>query len=306
MSKSLALTTLLFVGVIFNNYACEICGCSNGNFQIGILPNFSKGFIGYRYSTARYSSQLSTDATQYSHDYYKTMELWGGFNIKKIQVMAFMPYIFSKKKSDDGNTSTNGVGDLLLLVNYKIFSSTSLVNSEKTTLRNDIYIGGGVKLPTGVNRVDTGNPDFNIGDFNSQAGTGSVDYIFNVTHNIMWNNSGIVTNAAYRINTSNKEDYRFGNRAYINTSYYYTFTKGNTKIKPNAGINYQSNAINSYEGAKVDQSNGYNLNTTIGINVIRNNKVGFNAMAFIPTTQNMYDGQTKLKSRILLGVTYSF
>jgi hypothetical protein len=36
------------------------------------------------------------------------------------------------------------------------------------------------------------------------------------------------------------------------------------------------------------------------------NKVGMNAMAFIPMFQNMYDGQTKLQSRLIVGRTYAF
>jgi hypothetical protein len=166
-------------------------------------------------------------------------------------------------------------------------------------------LGGGIKLPTGVNRVNVTDPNFNIGDFNSQAGTGSVDFMANITHMLMWNKSGIVTNAAYRINASNKQDYRFGNRTYLNSAYYYTFTKSLTKIKPNVGLNYQSNAINSYNGAEVTDSNGYNLNATVGVNVLHK-KIGFNAMAFIPVAQNMYDGQTKLQSRMMAGLTYSF
>ncbi len=305
MNKSSSLAAILSIMAASGSFACEICGCSNSNFQIGLLPNFAKGFVGYRYTSSQFNSVLRTDATQFSHDYYKTMEVWGGYNFKKFQVMVFMPYLFSRKVSDDGTTISNGPGDALVLVNYKIWSVATLSKNEKTTLRNELYFGGGIKLPTGVNRIDTSNPDFNIGDFNSQAGTGSVDYLLNITHNLMWNRQGIVTNAAYRINSANHQDYRFGNRTYINSSYYYTFALADTKIKPNAGVNIQKNAINTYVGSEVENSNGYNFNATLGLNVVRN-KIGVNAMAFIPVTQNIYDGQTKLQSRIILGLTFSF
>lgn len=121
----------------------------------------------------------------------------------------------------------------------------------------------------------------------------------------MWNKSGVVTNAAYRVNTANQQSYKFGNRAYINTSYYYTFTLSGLKLKPNAGFNFQSNAINTFDGSEVADSNGYNVNSTIGLNALRN-KIGINAMAFVPIAQNMYDGQTKLQSRMIVGLTYSF
>lgn len=286
-------------------FACEICGCGNNNFQIGILPIFSRGFFGLRYSSAQFHSSMREDAGEFSHDYYRTTEVWGGVNLGKFQVMAFLPYFSARKVSDDGTTSLNGLGDAMMLVNYKVLNRTALSRNEKTTIRHEIFFGGGIKLPTGVSRVDTENPDFNIGDFNSQAGTGSVDFILNATHNFMWNRSGVVTNAAYRVNTANQQSYKFGNRAYINTSYYYTFTFGGLKLKPNAGFNFQSNGVNTFNGLEVADSNGYNVNSTIGLNALRN-KIGINAMAFVPMAQNMYDGQTKLQSRMIVGLTYSF
>lgn len=286
-------------------YACEICGCGNSNFQIGLLPNFNKGFIGIRYGYSKFNSAVRDDASEFSHDYYQTMEVWGGYNIRKIQVMAFMPYVVSRKESDDGVTRTKGLGDFMVLLNYNVLSFTTSRSEEKTAIRNELFVGGGVKFPTGANQVDPSNPDFNIGDFNSQAGTGSFDYIVNATHNVMWNKSGIVTNLAYRVNTSNHQDYRFGNRAYASASFYYTFSPSVLKVKPNAGLSYQSNRTNVYQGAEVEESHGYNLNATIGVNVLRN-KLGFNVMAFLPVAQNNYGGQTELKTRILAGITVSF
>ena len=285
-------------------YACEICGCGHSNFQIGLLPSFNKGFLGYRYSFSQFNSSLKADPTQFSHDFYQTMELWGGYNLRKVQVMAFLPYIMSRKESDDGVTHSNGLGDLMVLVNYRVLRSMSLSKSEKTTIGHDLFVGGGIKLPTGVNHVNVADPNFNIGDFNSQAGTGSVDYMLNATHSMTWNKSGIVTNVAYRMNTNNQQNYKFGNRAYVSSSYYYTFGQSSTKIKPNLGINYQSNTANTFSGSEVAGSNGYILNSTVGVNVLFK-KIGVNAMAFIPLAQNSYDGQTRLMSRFIMGLTYS-
>ncbi len=268
MKKHYSFIIILFLSVSTVSYGCEICGCANSNFQIGLLPNFSNGFAGFRYSFSRFESRMKSDPEEFSHDFYQSMDLWGGYNFKKIQVMAFMPYIISRKESDEGITNTKGLGDLMLLVNYQILASTALSKNEKATVRHELYLGGGIKLPTGVNQVDVANPDFNIGDFNSQAGTGSVDYMLNATHNLMWNNSGVVTNIAYRINTANQDDYRFGNRTYLNSSYYYTFSKSEMKIKPNVGINFQHNDINHFEGSTIENSNGYAFNSTLGVNLL--------------------------------------
>jgi hypothetical protein len=106
------------------------------------------------------------------------------------------------------------------------------------------------------------------------------------------------------MNTANPKGYRFGNRAYLNSAYFYTFTKEEVKIRPNVGLSYQANGMNTFDGAGVDDSKGYTLNSTGGINVLRG-KIGVNAMAFIPLVQNNFDGQTRLKYRILFGITYS-
>ena len=304
MKKQVFLLVIIFSLFYGNSFGCEICGCSHSNFQIGLLPTFQKGFIGLRYSYSTFYSQMRDDHHEHSSDYYQTMELWGGYNLKRIQVMAFMPYINSRKVTHEGTTISNGAGDLMLLFNYNIFGKTSLTENEKTTFRHELYFGGGIKLPTGVNDVDDKDPEFNIGDFNSQAGTGSVDYLVNVTYNFLWNKSGVVTNLAYRINSANDQDYKFGNRVYLNSSYFYTFTKGEMKFKPNTGLSFQNNTINTFKGTDVEDSDGYNLNATAGINILRK-KIGFNATGFIPVSQNNFDGQTELKSRILVGFTYS-
>jgi hypothetical protein len=304
MKKRFLLFVILFPLTIITSTACEICGCGHSNFQIGLLPTFNKGFIGFRYNFSQFNSHVKDEPSEFSHDYFQTAELWGGYSYKKLQVMAFAPYVISRKESDDRVTTSNGIGDFMILLNYKVLESASAVQNDQTTIKHELYFGGGVKLPTGKNRVNPTSPEFNMGDFNSQAGTGSMDYIINTTYNFRWNNSGIVTNAAYRLNTANNQDYKFGNRVYVNTAYYYTFTKNEVKIKPNAGVNYQSNVANTFQKAEVENSHGYNLSSTIGVNVLRN-KIGFNAMSFIPLAQNSYDHQTKLKSRFLIGVTFS-
>lgn len=295
------LLVVLLVLAFANGYACEICGCGNSNFQIGLLPNFNKGFAGFRYSYAKFHSRMTDEPSEFSYDRYQAMEIWGGYNFKRLQVMAFMPYITTRKESDDGIVTSSGAGDLMLLVSYNVLPLSTGVASP----RQELFLGGGIKLPTGQNTVDISDPEMNVGDFNSQPGTGSVDYLLNASYNLAWERSGIVSNAAYRINSSNDKNYRFGNRIYLNSVYYRTFAISTVEIKPNAGLNFQQNDVNTFDGDEVEGSNGYNLSSVIGINVVRG-KFGFSATAFIPVAQNSFDGQTKMDWRLMTGVSFSF
>ncbi len=124
-----------FLSISFTGlFACEICGCGTGNFYMGLLPNFKSKFIGIRYSYLHYQTQLAADNTQFSNDYYKTTEIWSGWNIgNKWQVLAFIPYRFNKKISDDGVKETNGLGDISLLANYQ------LLHTRKTNVLNNSF-----------------------------------------------------------------------------------------------------------------------------------------------------------------------
>jgi hypothetical protein len=105
MKKQSLLLIILFLLVFINSYACEICGCGHSNFQIGLLPNFNKAFVGFRYSYSGFKSRVKNEPSEFSRDNFQTMELWGGYNFKKLQVMTFVPYVMSRKVSDDGVTS---------------------------------------------------------------------------------------------------------------------------------------------------------------------------------------------------------
>lgn len=293
----------IFFGILFLSsitaIACPFCGCGNSNFQVGVLPTFSKAFVGIRYSYAQYNS-LSADGTQFSNDYFHTTELWGGYQFKRVQLMAFVPHLSLHKTSDDGASDSKGIGDVLLLANYKIISDKKL-----GTAKQSFWAGGGIKLKTGKYQVDKSDPAFTAGDFNSQVGTGSTDFLINVTHNLLWNSHGVVTNAAYRVNTANDQQFRFGNRVYLNTAYFRSWPIHLTTVRPMLGLNFLANENNHFEGVVVEGSKGYVLSGLLGINVQRND-VGLLLNGFFPIAQNLYENQTHFQLRASMAVTYSF
>jgi len=91
----------------------------------------------------------------------------------------------------------------------------------------------------------------------------------------------------------------------LNANYYYTITAGIWKMRPNAGLSYQSNSVNTFSGLPVAESNDYTFSMSTGVN-LGYKKIGFSAMAFLPVKQRMYGGQTTLSMQHTIGVTYSF
>jgi hypothetical protein len=298
MKRTVFLLLLLLTSAA-SSFCCEICGCGVGNFYMGNLPRFKTSFIGIRYHYMRYRTVLAADPTQFSNDYYKTAEFWGGLNLgDKWQALAFIPYRFNRKISDDGVTAYSGLGDISLLVQYSLLH-TRRVGNHNSAVEQQLWLGAGVKLPAGHYRLDLTDPNANIGDANSQAGTGSTDFLATAAYSINIARFGINASGNYKMNTVNRNDYRFGNRLSLSGAAYYKIPVKGISISPNAGLLYEHAAGNQYQQAAVDGTGGYALHLTGGIEVTLN-KISIGLQMQTPIVQRFAEGQTQLRARGVL------
>lgn len=303
MKKKFIMTALLLSSIL-TSYACDICGCGTGNYYIGLLPQFNQKFIGVRYQYKYFTSSMKDMPDQFSKDWFQSTELWGGFNIgKKWQVLAILPYQFIHQKTDDGIMNSKGLGDAALMVNYKLFDLASTTSSKKL-ITQQLWIGGGIKLPTGKFNADVAAAEI-IALANSQVGTGSTDFMLNLSHNLRISQFGLNTSFNYKINGANTDKYKFGNRFSASSFAFYAISKNKTVISPNIGLMYEHSSYNTLQKTRVQETNGYLIAASAGIE-FGINKISVGANVQLPVAQNFASGQTKLGSRAMLHVSYSF
>jgi hypothetical protein len=286
-------------------YACSICGCGGGNFYMGLLPNFNKKFIGLRYHYAQYHTQLANDITQFSNNYYNSMEVWGGWNIgKKWQVLAFVPYYFNKQVDDDGTSYKSGLGDITLMANYQLWQKTSTSKGNKT-IEQTFWLGGGVKLPTGSFKVNPNDPSTTLADINNEIGTGSTDFLLNAIYNVRVGLFGVSSSANYKIGTTNQSNYKFGNKLSANSLAYYRFRSHGVSILPNAGLMYEHTDVNLLNKQQVQYTGSYSVSALAGVEVSFN-KIAIGVSAQVPFAQDFAAGQTKYQFRGLAHISFAF
>ncbi|MDP4265065.1 MAG: hypothetical protein Q8941_21230 [Bacteroidota bacterium] len=297
--KKIFLAGMLFLS-LQEIHACDICGCSAGNYFIGPFPVFHRHFFGTRYTFRSFKSTVAGDPGQFSKDFYQTIEIMGGWNLgRKWQVLGFIPYNINRQNSDDGLTKSSGLGDITFIVNYNLLNKQSK-DKGGNMISQQLWVGGGLKIPTGNFSPD---PTDIIPDANNQAGTGSVDYLLNAQYAITLKNWGLNSSINYKINNK-AEGYQFGDRFSSSVFVFRSLNKGNTVFNPNIGLLYENLRANKLEGAKIPDSGGNALLAAAGLEIgFKNVSVGVNAQ--LPVSQNFSNGQTSGKVRGMVHLTFA-
>lgn len=306
--KKLIIVSLILLFTITASKACDICGCGVGSYYLGILPEYNKRFIGLRYQHKTLQTHLGPmgECTPLTADEtYQSVELWGGWNIgKRFRVLAFIPYNFNERKSQSSTGSKDGLGDIALMGYYKFFDHTG--NMGGKLLIQSLYIGAGVKLPTGKYEASE-RLAVQESPNNFQLGTESTDFTLNAAYDVRWNDIGVNANVNYKMNTENKYDYRYGNKFTSNILLYHKFRVAKVvSVSPNIGILYET-AAKDVESKKYDVavSGGYSLSAVGGLEFSMKG-LSFGANYQNVRSQDLAAGRAKAGNRVMVHMSLPF
>jgi len=309
MKKLLILLSL--ITAIQTSKACDICGCGVGGNYIGLLPDFTKRFVGVRYQFNRLTTQLDINGNRTAlstDEKYQTMELWGAWNIgQKWRVLALLPYNFNEKYTEGSDLlrKKNGIGDITLNGYYKLFDQSNTSASNKLVVQS-LWVGMGVKLPTGAYDVAEQQNATATNPNMFQLGTGSLDFIASLMYDIRIQDFGINANASYKINTENKDDYRYGNKIAANASAYYKIALGpDSRLAPNAGLSFERQQKDHAMGFKVEETGGHLVNASMGLEA-NFKRISVGASFQTPIQQELGKGRIDAGNRVLTHVSFSF
>jgi hypothetical protein len=302
--RTLFLTVaLLTIGSVAS--ACDVCGCSIGGNYFGILPEFHRHFVGFRYSEQSYRSAHSLNAAQggtfNSEEQFRTVDMLGRFYpMRRLQVLVLMPYHNYSRNEDNRITHSQGLGDASVLGSFILLDTGDSLGK---TWQHTLTLGTGIKLPTG--RKEVKDNEGKLLHENLQPGSGSTDFMLSAAYTIRRGAGGFTADVLGRLNMSNRQGYHFGNRVSGSVKAFYWKKFSKFSLLPNAGI-FTDLADASYNGVSyVDGTGGSIVLATLGLDVYAGH-FSFGCTVQQPVSQDLGEGKIQAHTRWMTTLNYIF
>ncbi|MFN8287933.1 MAG: hypothetical protein U0V74_14345 [Chitinophagales bacterium] len=287
------------------NANAQSCCCTSSGANWSILPNAEKHLIGLRYAYKSFYSvypkslnpELSGQRTQQT---LNSAELFGRFYLAKpLQLTVQLPVNFISENTAKGTNTQYGLGDISFLLQYS-FLDPKRCNGKPG--KHQFKLGAGVKLPSGSFRI-TNTSMFLT---SQQLGTGSVDFLFNAVYTYRYKQFGFNLSSAYKLNTTNPQQYKFGDRLQGALNFFYAVPVKEVTLTPSVSLNYDHGFYNVLRKQKMDYTGGDFLTTSAGFDIFYK-QFAFSS-SFTPALMNRlnWSGETRQKFTVEAGIFYNF
>lgn len=322
---------LLLATTVQGVYACDGCSANLSIFNAELQLNSGKHSIGIQHQSRFFSATLHESMIDYlkggnktddGHVHTETQvetpyrqiqtntDIRGTFYVRpKWSIMAIVPITAKLLYSDDNQyrdgkklEQHQGLGDVVLMAQYQVLTEGKRLEAKK--LKQRLVLGAGVKLPTGkFNAMGYDNklrPDL-------QNGSGSIDFITSANYILRSKKWGVTTMISYKINTANKNGYRFANSLNVDLRGFWMKEFKRVAIAPSTGLWLEHAGDNRNPDTETTMpTGGLYLFSTVGFDIYKGNW-GVNLLWRQPVAQQIVKNeQFQNVSGFQIGLKYAF
>jgi hypothetical protein len=274
MKKSLFVFFLILIVGGTSSFACDFCNC-----YLGLDPGYNKNTVGIR-SNFRYATHMipssgsmklmhgdhgdgTSGAEERMDGYFAGFDLFARvYPIKKLQVIATIPFQVNTLMFEDKEESRSALSDLTVMALYQIANT---MPSDSLSCRHRVFAGGGVKFPSGKS---SGASDADIPmAHHLYSGTGSTDLIAAVSYIGKYRKFGWNADVSYKFNGESANDYRYGNTFNAGPRIFYEVAVKSVRLLPHIGSAFEYGDHDQYRDNKLENTGGSVLWGTAGADV---------------------------------------
>jgi len=280
----------------------------------------AKGQINNKHGASTNQPINTTEKFTFS-EIYNSYDVFANFYLNPRLQLNLSTYFADNYILNNDSITTNvaGIGDASAIIKYRMFNSKKCNDSLKNRFIHRVTVGAGVDLPTGkynkrtitgiqtelIQNTIIGTPIEEL-DPHMQAGTGSFNYLFLVEYMTRINNIGLNTNISYKLNTTNKNGFRFANRFNANATIFLLLNLSKKlRVMPFIGSTFETSERDSQDENLVIGSGGKILFFNGGLNFFIK-KLSVEFSYYIPFYEDLIDDQPFNKNRMVTQLAYYF
>lgn len=308
MNKLIIFFSFLLSSIFFINKqsrACDICGCGVGSNYIGILPEYQSSIIGLRHRYNSMHTHLNPngqDSYLKTKEQFHTSELYLGMQFHpKWRAFVSVPFHFITKENTINRSEIQGFGDPMAFAQYQIFNHKKLI--KERLLVTSLWLSVGLKAPVGK----YSNANFNASDNTNtfQLGTGSWDFVSQLMYDVRLQDWGTNLTMQYKINTTNPDQYYYGNKFQSVLQLYRKFAIGKDRnISPNIGYHVDYSSQDLKRELSVYSTGGIVQKINAGVELkLKKVLLGFNYQYLI--AQKIGNGSVGLNNGMMMHIGYT-
>ncbi len=244
--------------------ACDACGAAVGPVYQGILPQYTRHFVGIRYQFRNFSSRGLSDPAGIitNHEYYHNWNIYARLSPhKRVQVFINAPLCYYLQHDKGETREFVNPGDIWTYCQYQIIRTPDSISSKSI---HSWMAGAGIKLPTGrYNLYDK------VGFYerNMQPGTGSWDFLIGSNYTVRWKGWGFNAEVNAKISTLNPDRYLYGHQLSVGARGFYWHKIKSASLIFSAGVNYDYRTKDFYLQQYQPTTGGYQLNLGVSTDV---------------------------------------
>ncbi len=261
-------SAIVILGISNNpSQACDACGCFTGLNAAGILPQFQKNFIGYRFLSTRFNHPVRQSSYshqgQVSRDEIYVQQVWARwYPHERMPVFVNLPYRQHIRVAEKGNETLQGVGDFSIKSYYQLLRpNDTLVRKWKHVL----MIGGGIDLPTGKYQQRDGSGKLYPMGF--QLGSGAFTYELRAIYTIRYKAVGLNNEIYTLLPQSNELEYMRGKVKGFSSSVFWWFQRPKFVLMPFIGLGRDMVSKDSEYGMPLSSTGGDFIRYSAGLDV---------------------------------------